>query len=329
MTTRSTMVCWAWMAMLAGCSGSTYTATATLRVGIEEPAMVGQPRQSSDERYTIYKNTQRQLVTSRFVLLAALRKPEVARLPSVQQAGRRGDAVKWLDRHIEVKSPDNSEIMTISVTQSDPREAVALARAVTDAYLAEVVNAEQAQKRQRLSELDRVYVEKETEVRGRRKNLKKLAEQLGTSDSKTLTIKQRLAMEELTVYRQELIKVQLELVRLKHELDLQKAALADAKESERDALRKDLKKAETAVDVVARQEAQLHAEVDAKKREAEKFCMSTVDMEMLREEIKTSVAVLAEIGEEREKVKIACRVAPRVTLLQRAEMPEESAKPSE
>ena len=41
------------------------------------------------DRFDIYKNTQQQLVTSRFVLMAALRKPEVAKLSAVQEVRRK------------------------------------------------------------------------------------------------------------------------------------------------------------------------------------------------------------------------------------------------
>ena len=151
--------------------------------------------------------TQQQLVPSRFVLLAALRKPEVAKLPVIQYEEKNGDPVEWLMGRISVGFPGRAEIMEVSLTREDPKEAAALVQAVVDAYMKEVVNAEQDLKRNRLSELDRAYVEKETEVRSKREDLKKLAEQLGTSDTETLTLKQKLALEELTIYRHGVGKV--------------------------------------------------------------------------------------------------------------------------
>ena len=103
--------------------------------------------------------------------------------------------------------------MEVSVTRHDPQEATTLVRAVVDAYMKEVVESERDQKRGRLNELDRAIVEKETEIRGKREDLKKLAETLGTSDTETLNMTQKLALEMLSLYRQELAKAQFEVRR--------------------------------------------------------------------------------------------------------------------
>ena len=65
-----------------------YVATTYLRVAMQEkPIAFPTESQAVDrDRFEIYKSTQQQLVMSRFVLMAALRRPEVAKLPSVQEA---------------------------------------------------------------------------------------------------------------------------------------------------------------------------------------------------------------------------------------------------
>jgi succinoglycan biosynthesis transport protein ExoP len=272
-----------------------------------------------------------------------------------------------------------------------------LVRATVDAFLTEVVNAEGYQKRQRLSELDRAFIEKETEIRAKREDLKKLAEQLGTSDTETLTLKQKLALEELTIYRQEMAKVQFEARHLQGALAAQQALLKgidtidvtdadveilvrsdpiarqlfvelgwrkidqvytegavvagarshyadryqqdlktmqdqfDARRNElsemirskkRSGIQLELQRMETAVAVMNEQERMIQEEVKNKKAEAEKFGSSTVDIEMMRADIKNLDAVLTGISAQREKLKVETRSTPRVTLLQRAEKPE-------
>ena len=61
--------------------------------------MTGPATAMDRDRFEIFKNTQQGKLLSRFVLLAALRKPEVAKLPagSGSTAGRR-DAVDWLQK---------------------------------------------------------------------------------------------------------------------------------------------------------------------------------------------------------------------------------------
>ena len=203
-----------------------YTATAVLQVRCEPPTVAGQAAEEwTRDRFEIYKSTQRQLLLSRFVLLAALREPTVAKLPPIRHAQKSGDPVRWLKSQVHVTFPGNAEIMEVSLTATDPDEAVTLVREVVNAYLREVVNPEQDKKRARLGELDRAVREKEGEIRERRVALKKLAAELGTSATQNLALKQKLALEELALYRQDLARMQSEVRRLKAELVAQQTTL--------------------------------------------------------------------------------------------------------
>ena len=202
-TTVAVLVAAACMIPAAGFSadgpGAKYTATGMLRISRQAPFIIFPPaHQDSEQEFATFKRTQEQLLKSRFVMLAALRKPDVAKLLDVQTVQHVGDAVRWLQSLVKVEFPGDAEIMTVSVTTGDPRESATLARAVVDAYFAEIVNAERDQKRQRLDELDRACVEKETELRSKREDLKKLAEVLGVSDGETFNLKQKLALEVLS-----------------------------------------------------------------------------------------------------------------------------------
>ncbi len=77
---------------------------------------------------------------------------------------------------------------------------------------------EQGQRRQRLNDLDRIYTEKETEIRRKRSELKQLAEQLGSSERDTLNLKQQFALQQFATYRSELINSQFKLMRMQGEL---------------------------------------------------------------------------------------------------------------
>jgi len=203
-----------------------YTATATFQVRCEPPIVAGQAAEEwTRDRFDIYKATQQQLLVSRFVLIAALREPAVVGLPAVRHAQKSGDPIKWLKSQVHVTFPGNAEIMEVSLTADDPDEAVTLLRAVVDAYLHGVVNAEQDRKRARLAEVDKAVNEKEQEIRASRESLKKLAATLGTSATGNLTLKQKLALEELSLYRQELARTQSEVRRFRAELAAAQAGL--------------------------------------------------------------------------------------------------------
>ena len=223
-----------WLATMAGSASAQeaktppagrYTAESILRVAMQEQPIMGGAVPWDGERYQIYRNTQKQLLLTRLVLRAALRKPDVAKLPSVQQAVKAGDAPSWLKQRLNVDFPGNSELMEVCLTSDDPKEAVILVNAVVDAYLTEIVNADKIAVQQRLSELDRAYTIKETEIRDKMTDLKQLTEKLGTDEKETLSLKQKLALEELTLYRQELSRVQFDVRRAATELAAQQAAL--------------------------------------------------------------------------------------------------------
>ena len=206
--------------------GSKYTASALLNVAMQEKQIAFQMEPGADkDRFEIYKSTQTQLLTSRFVLLAALRNPLVAKLPIIKREQEKRDPVVWLQRHVLVGFPGKAELMEVSMSREDPEEAALLVREVVDAYLHEVVNNELDKKRLRLSELDKAVSEKEQDIRSRREELKKLATELGASATENLTLKQRLSLEELSMMRTELGRVQSEARRYRTELAAQQGVL--------------------------------------------------------------------------------------------------------
>ncbi len=206
--------------------GARYTASVLLSVAMTEKPIAFQMEPGADkDRFEIYKSTQTQLVTSRFVLMAALRNPAMAKLPIIKREQEKRDPVIWLQKHIGVGFPGRAELMDVSITRDDPDEAALIVREVVDAYLHEVVNTESDRKHMRLSELDKAVSEKEQDIRSRREELKKLATELGTSATENLTLKQKLALEELALYRTELAKVQSDARRYRAELAAQQAIL--------------------------------------------------------------------------------------------------------
>ena len=188
MKTREMALVWAvacsvaYLACLNTCFGAEYTATSTLKVSWEKPAIQGRAAQaSSHEGFQVYKKTQRVLLKSHFVLTAALRKPDVAKLASVRSEV---DPVRWLDGIIKVEFPDDAEIMSVSCTRKDPHEAKILVKAVVDAYITEIVNAEMDRQRRRCSDLEKIVGEKELQLRRKLETLNQLSKMLASDDAK-------------------------------------------------------------------------------------------------------------------------------------------------
>ena len=161
-----------------------YTASALLQVAVNEQQLVFTTADREQAAsFEIYKGTQQQLVASEGVLTAALRKPGIAGLAILRNEE---DPVRWLAKNLHVEFPGNAEIMRVSLTGVNPNDVATVVQAVVDAYMNEIVDAERNQKKARLDELNRLYAEKEGEMRNRRTELKQLAEQLGTGDTGAL-----------------------------------------------------------------------------------------------------------------------------------------------
>ena len=209
------------------CIGDRYTAYSLLHISMQTESLVGGDAPLVDrDRFDIYKNTQRVSLLSRWVLLSALRKPEVKDIPIVQEKTLYGDPVEWLAGKLSVSFPGDAEIMTVSLTLEDPKEAQALVKAVVDSYMNEVVLAETEQKRRRLDELEKICGDKEQQIRGKREELKGLVgSSIGSDDPDSLRTRQRLVIEELAIYRNEKAKIDFEIAKLKGELAAQRALL--------------------------------------------------------------------------------------------------------
>lgn len=197
-----------------------YTATALIRIASSSQSVLFPTADRTGPTFDIYKATQLEYLRSRFVLVAALRRPEVAKLPSIQE---QLDPVQWVAENLSVRFPGNSEFMNVSFSSPHAAETAVLVNAIVDAYMQEVVDTEQRERRVRLSELDQLYAEKETELRKLENDLKALSQQLETGDSQALSLKQQITLQQFSTYRSELINVQLRIMRAQGELSLKKA----------------------------------------------------------------------------------------------------------
>jgi cell division protein FtsL len=305
-----------------------YTATALLRVSMQEKPIVFATDATAAfdrDRFEIYKNTQRQLMVSRFVLLAALRNPAVARIFPIHRELEKGDAVKWLQKRICIQFPGNGELMEVRFARNDPEEALVVLRAVVDAYLHEVVNVELDQRRLRLSELDKAVAATEMDARTRREELRKLETELGTAAKGTLALKQKLVVQDLDSARTETLQVRSDLRHLKSDLASQQALLKNAdifgklpeavKVEKLATIQVEVKRLEAAIAATTAEQQNLEQEVHKKRSETTRFDNATVDQDMLRADIKDIESTLAALRAERDRVRLECRCPARVSLL--------------
>jgi capsular polysaccharide biosynthesis protein len=209
--------------------GPEYTAKAQLLLDPMRTPMVfktaeDQPVANLLQQLEIFKETQKDLLLSPFVLAAALRDDSVKGLPIVREQDEKHNTVTWLAANLRVGSPfRNSAILEVSLRRPTPEEAAALANAVVRAYWTEVVDKEQTDHQMRLNQLQALYSEKETEVRDRREKIKVAAERLGTSETEVASLRQQMAVQQYSDYRREADRIRFELQKTRGQLAAQRS----------------------------------------------------------------------------------------------------------
>jgi uncharacterized protein involved in exopolysaccharide biosynthesis len=292
---------WIWAA-------KTYTASALIHVAADEPMVI--PNGSTRTGLDIYKATQMQLLTSDFVLIGAQRK-----LPNLKVIAREEDPVRWLAKSLQVDCPGNAEIIRVSLTTPDKNDGAAIVQAVVDAYMVAVVDKERTRRANRLRELDSVCSEKDTELRRKWTDLKKLSEQLGSGGQtdnrlESLISDERRSLAEL---RRAEMRSELQLARAKHKL----GGLAETS-PEFKAAKAEADLAEVDLGFWRSKTASLLADIDNLQKRRDQEAHESIDVEMMRGEVESLKAITRALNDERQRLQIELNSAPRITVIQRA-----------
>ncbi len=166
-----------------------YTAFAQIQIAAtQDQLMAGNGNAGGGQReFLTYQRTQAQQIKSRFVLNKALTRDDVKKLRVVN---KQPDPLVWLEEELKVDFQEGSELITVTMSGPEADEVIALVDAVTKAYVKEVVEAERERRRNRVDQLDKIYIEASAKLGKKKEALRQMADYLGTSDSGALTQKQ-------------------------------------------------------------------------------------------------------------------------------------------
>lgn len=204
-----------WMFMPRG-----FEAVVWLRVR-DKGGMLSQERDTAE--YEAYKKTQLQLMKSPNVLQAALRKPGIEQLETLQESG--ADQIGWLSRSLVVTAVPESEVVQVRLRGKKPDEVAKILNSVTNAFLDDVVNKERTERLGRRDALEKKFKENMTELRNRRDVLNNLARTLGTRDSAEVANQRALLMDHVTTLRGLIYQTQRTIAAIDAEL-----SIADARD---------------------------------------------------------------------------------------------------
>jgi len=193
---------------------TTFTSTALIRISATDHSLLFKV-DDSHSSFDIYKGTQIQLLTSDYVLTAALRN-----LPNYPILRQQEDPLRWLSRSLQTDTAENSEIVHVALTASDANEAKDILQHVINAYKTEVVDKEQMDRERRLQALEDVYTQKRTELGSQLTQFSKLQSELGNGDNAAPSPQQQMELQELVALRTE-------LDRIRGDLETARAKLSD------------------------------------------------------------------------------------------------------
>lgn len=184
---------------------SSYRASAALRFELPERGLANPPVSSTSDGGS-YQRTLTELLKSRPVLEAALRQPRCAELESIRN---NSEATVWnLEKKLGVDW-GKSQIVTISLIGNQPAEVAALVNGVKDAYLQEVVEKGNSERRTRLNVLEKMANDLQQDLVKRRTDL----QQTATAQPRRLEQDEKQATQRQENYQQELQRIEMQLMK--------------------------------------------------------------------------------------------------------------------
>jgi capsular polysaccharide biosynthesis protein len=153
-----------------------------------------------------FVRAQEQLALSPPVLTAAL---AAAELKAYDRYIPGRDASEWLKKHVMVDMQSGSEVMSIAANHPVPEVAQALCNALTQAYIREVTERFNSDQQRRLLELERAALDADRRLDSLWGELNKVASQIGSENSQSLTIRDEIQLQAYRDYSQQLRALQL------------------------------------------------------------------------------------------------------------------------
>lgn len=199
-----------------------YTLTTTLQITSLDPLIHEHEVQTQAVEY---RRTQAALIHTRPVIRKALENRKVA--DSALLKGKE-DPAGWLEIELKAAALEGGQIR-VALSGENPEELAATLNAVTDAYLTMIIGGEETQRRTRLDELDKVLAASQDRIREQRNQLRGLAENLRTSDTQALTLKQQMVLQQYAGLQKELLTIESQIRASRSLLEVKKAKLEAAK----------------------------------------------------------------------------------------------------
>ena len=170
-----------------------YTISSFIEVKRQDPdAGLGERRTETSEDIKAFKETQVQMVKSPIVLASALK--VVGQEPWIRN---QPDQIKWLQENLMVGFAGDSNVMRISMSDTDPAQMVNIVNGVHRAYLKEYSGEADGERLTQMSELERKRKAMSDDLESLMGRINTLRETLETGDPNVVSGKQSMLLTEL------------------------------------------------------------------------------------------------------------------------------------
>ncbi|MFI5455697.1 MAG: hypothetical protein ACHRXM_09625 [Isosphaerales bacterium] len=262
--------------------------------------------------YKRFFETQCIVIRSNLVLNAALRPPEVSKLPSIRQ---RTDPIAWLQQNLEAIRLKDSEVLQVSLAATSgasTADQAAIINAVVKAYMDEVVDVYTKRRVVRHDQLKKLKRQYEEMLKERRDNLRKLSQ---TVASDQLTSQEKEVLPRL-YHDLRTQRVKLLLERAEAEALLARRKKAEGARSE--PVRKEIAQIEDRLAVLIARQKVLDEELSRVKLEMREVTDQQLDLEALKDDVTLMQESARKVGAEVEALTIELQAPPRIRVLDEA-----------
>ena len=179
---------------------------ALIQVAHEESTLLdghSQPHQT----WQVFCKTQKALLRSHFVLAAAVKKPDVAKLPLVEAAD---DPVELLNRRLKIDFFPDTEILYVGMncTSKEREDAAKLVDAVVDAYMDKVVTGQRQRRLATRDMLARSLENLREEIARKWEEFMDIAREAGRQEGQNGDIAQQILLKRLDRVESELMRLE-------------------------------------------------------------------------------------------------------------------------
>ena len=148
-----------------------------------------------------YQKTQMALVKSRLVVNTVLEDEKIRELPLIR---KNAEAAEWLEKELKAEFIGGTEILQVSLSAREHKDDLEpIVNAILKTYMEVVVKKERERQKFLHEDMKNIYEKSQDKLKTDRKELRTMANNLGTNDKEVLTYKQKNLIDSHTTMQKE------------------------------------------------------------------------------------------------------------------------------